>query len=520
MATQSASRACLTFTISRLPGTIRTVEALGDHAVQAGALEGAQPLRTELGVFGGARDVAPLLLRCTRSDSASRRTRNGSPISEVSPGGQRIETDEVRRSLLGEHPHPALGGVDPLRQRLPVQPDPAVDLPRHHDLAVEHAARREFVAQRVEQFREVPAEVLAVARQQHHLVAVAEHQRAEAVPLRLVGPRSRVVGHLGWRPWPASGRSAASPVSPRFPSFIELPAPGQARHTCRPRGAAEVIRVPENACSSARASPSVDAPGKRTVRIALDLNKGSCCSVGVHRQPKESPMRRISPDSWGRPNLIRRTPACTTHAYLWTSGADGNVLFYSTVTPDSDFDNIADLGGIAHHYLSHRDEAGPMLAGEGGTIRPPACTRPPLNSSRSVNTPMSMSRWAAGMSTATASRSFRRRATPRAVPVTWSPGARRQALPVHRRHHHPHRDGRPLGRRLPSQGSARQATLEPRACELIGTLAPDVVISSAYAGDEAVHAIAPPPTGPDASNTPWPACRRRSRPHPARRLRA
>ena len=55
----------------------------------------------------------------------------------------------------------------------------------------------DFVAQRVEQFREVPAEVLAAARLQHDVVAVAEHQRAEAVPLRLVGPHSGFVGHLG-----------------------------------------------------------------------------------------------------------------------------------------------------------------------------------------------------------------------------------------------------------------------------------------------------------------------------------
>lgn len=53
-------------------------------------------------------------------------------------------------------------------------------------------------------------------------------------------------------------------------------------------------------------------------------------------------------------------PGLTTHAYLWTPPSGGNVLFYSTVT-DADFDEIERRGGVAHQYLSHRDEAGPMV---------------------------------------------------------------------------------------------------------------------------------------------------------------
>lgn len=53
-------------------------------------------------------------------------------------------------------------------------------------------------------------------------------------------------------------------------------------------------------------------------------------------------------------------PGLTTHAYLWTPPSRENVLFYSTVS-DGDFDAIEELGGIAHHYLSHHDEAGPMV---------------------------------------------------------------------------------------------------------------------------------------------------------------
>ena len=51
-------------------------------------------------------------------------------------------------------------------------------------------------------------------------------------------------------------------------------------------------------------------------------------------------------------------PGLTPHAYLWTPA---NILFYSPAT-DVDFDELDALGGVRHQYVSHRDEAGPMLA--------------------------------------------------------------------------------------------------------------------------------------------------------------
>lgn len=52
-------------------------------------------------------------------------------------------------------------------------------------------------------------------------------------------------------------------------------------------------------------------------------------------------------------------PGLTTHAYLWTR-PEGNLLLYSPAS-DADFDAIDSLGGVAHQYLSHEDEAGPNL---------------------------------------------------------------------------------------------------------------------------------------------------------------
>lgn len=71
-------------------------------------------------------------------------------------------------------------------------------------------------------------------------------------------------------------------------------------------------------------------------------------------------MRQIRTDLW-ETRADNPFPGLTTHGYLWTGGPDGNVLFYSTAT-DADFDEIAALGGVAHQYLSHQDEAGPQLA--------------------------------------------------------------------------------------------------------------------------------------------------------------
>ena len=53
-------------------------------------------------------------------------------------------------------------------------------------------------------------------------------------------------------------------------------------------------------------------------------------------------------------------PGLTTHAYLWR-GPRGNILFYSPAS-DADFEAIEVLGGVRAQYLSHLDEAGPMLA--------------------------------------------------------------------------------------------------------------------------------------------------------------
>ncbi|GAA1195966.1 MBL fold metallo-hydrolase [Prauserella alba] len=69
-------------------------------------------------------------------------------------------------------------------------------------------------------------------------------------------------------------------------------------------------------------------------------------------------MKKIADDLW-ETEPEYPFPGLSTHAYLWLNPG-GNVLFYNT-THDTEFDRMAELGGVADHYLSHQDEIAPSL---------------------------------------------------------------------------------------------------------------------------------------------------------------
>ncbi|ABK73183.1 MBL fold metallo-hydrolase [Mycolicibacterium smegmatis] len=74
-------------------------------------------------------------------------------------------------------------------------------------------------------------------------------------------------------------------------------------------------------------------------------------------------MTQIRSDLW-QTRTDSPFPGLTTHSYLWKPNGHSSspgVLFYSPAT-DADFAAIDALGGVGHQYLSHQDEAGPMLA--------------------------------------------------------------------------------------------------------------------------------------------------------------
>lgn len=78
-------------------------------------------------------------------------------------------------------------------------------------------------------------------------------------------------------------------------------------------------------------------------------------------------MRQVQPDLW-ETSSFSPFPGLTTHAYLLIH-PEGNVLFYNIGDP-KELDAMAELGGVAWQYLSHRDEVSATLnaiAGRFGT---------------------------------------------------------------------------------------------------------------------------------------------------------
>lgn len=109
----------------------------------------------------------------------------------------------------------------------------------------------------------------------------------------------------------------------------------------------------------------------------MGLDPAATHRTGRPRNVDAGALRRIRPDLW---ETRRDEPflGLTTHAYLWRHRNGANILFYSPAT-EADFDALAALGGVDHQYLSHQDEASPVLrrvAGRfGSTLHAPADER-------------------------------------------------------------------------------------------------------------------------------------------------
>jgi hydroxyacylglutathione hydrolase len=190
-------------------------------------------------------------------------------------------------------------------------------------------------------------------------------------------------------------------------------------------------------------------------------------------------MRRVLTDVW-ETGTDSPFPGLTTHSYLWTPG---NRLFYS-VAGDTDFEAIAGLGGVADHYLSHRDEAGPMLARIadrfGARLHAPAAELDDIGRHARVDVPLS-----------------ERHIDVNGVEVVPTPGHSPGSVCYQVRG----AEGTYLftGDTLFVSDTGKwtagfipgisDADALVSSLELLATLAPDVVISSAFQGDSAVHRI-------------------------------
>jgi hydroxyacylglutathione hydrolase len=195
-------------------------------------------------------------------------------------------------------------------------------------------------------------------------------------------------------------------------------------------------------------------------------------------------MRQIRPDLHETEAFSPFHPV-TTHAYLWTGGPNGNVLFYNTGTED-DFDAIDQLGGVAHQYLSHQDEVGPMLRSIGdrfgATLRVSALE---AGIAAEVRQP---------------THTFEtRHVDENAVEIIPTPGhtVGSACFQVHGADGLVHLftgdtlfrggDGRWRAGYIPGHSDADDLAT---TLELLATLSPDLVVSSAFAGDSGVHEVA------------------------------
>jgi hydroxyacylglutathione hydrolase len=194
-------------------------------------------------------------------------------------------------------------------------------------------------------------------------------------------------------------------------------------------------------------------------------------------------MTQIRDDLW-QTRTDSPFPGLTTHAYLWQEPA-GNILFYSPAS-DADFDAIETLGGVSAQYLSHLDEAGPMLARIadrfGSRLHAPAAELEDIGRHARVDVPLEA----------------RRHVDQNGVEVIPTPG---------------HSDGSTCylvtgvaGERylftgdtvfpagdgtwstflVPGRGGA--AALRS-SVELLGTIQPNIVISSAFGGDTEIETL-------------------------------
>lgn len=72
----------------------------------------------------------------------------------------------------------------------------------------------------------------------------------------------------------------------------------------------------------------------------------------------EDLMKQVATDLW-ETDMENPFPGLTTHAYLFTRG-EGNILFYNT-GHQHEIDRMAELGGVEYHFLSHLDELGDTI---------------------------------------------------------------------------------------------------------------------------------------------------------------
>jgi len=202
-------------------------------------------------------------------------------------------------------------------------------------------------------------------------------------------------------------------------------------------------------------------------------------------------MRQIRDDLW-ETAPDSPFPGLTTHAYLWTPPGRPNVLFYAT-SDTAGFAAMQQLGGVGHQYLSHRDEAGPSLAkvaGQfGAMLHAPSAERREIAEFAEPDVLLD-----------------RRHVDELGIEVVPAPGHSPGSTCYLVRGAHGTTylftgdtiylggDDRWTAGYLPGISDREQLAA---SLELLATLEPDVVVSSAFTGDDGAHAL---------GDRPWADC--------------
>jgi hydroxyacylglutathione hydrolase len=169
---------------------------------------------------------------------------------------------------------------------------------------------------------------------------------------------------------------------------------------------------------------------------------------------------------------------------LWR-GPSANVLFYSPAS-DADFEAIEGLGGVSAQYLSHLDEAGPMLSRItdrfGSRLHAPAAELDAIGRHGHVDAPVGA----------------RRNVDSNSVDAIPTPGHSDGSTCYLVRGVDgeiylftgdtlfPAGDGTWSTFLVPGRGGASELR---SSLELLGTVQPDIVISSAFGGETAFSAV-------------------------------
>ncbi len=210
-----------------LVGLVGSRNRLGHDAVESGALEATKPVRRD------ARSrVAGVRWSGGVADGEQRLQLSAASLERLAPQitislAEQVEEHDGGRDLLGQKLHPRRGRMKAQLQRFEVERVILGD----DDFAVEHAARGQLRAQRLEQFGEVAVERLVIAALDQDLVAVAEDQARGTHPIsvRRSSLRRAVVRRLAWRASaePADSRAAARPgvTARRVSRVLLLPRP-------------------------------------------------------------------------------------------------------------------------------------------------------------------------------------------------------------------------------------------------------------------------------------------------------